>query len=122
MSSDYLDYLRELMAGFGTVTVRRMFGGHGLYRDEVFFALVDEDVLYLKADDASRARFEAAGCAPFGFLKQGQRVETSYWSAPESALDSAEDLRPWLDLAYQAALRKREAGPKKRVRNARKPK
>ncbi|RDZ27760.1 TfoX/Sxy family protein [Lysobacter silvisoli] len=116
--SDYLDYLRELMTGFGTVTVRRMFGGHGLYRDGVFFAVVDDDTLYLKTDELNRARFEAAGCVPFAFPKQGELVVTSYWSVPESALDSADDLRPWLDLAYAAALRKAKAPAKRGKRGS----
>ncbi|KRD74912.1 TfoX/Sxy family protein [Lysobacter sp. Root983] len=116
MSNDYLDYLRDLMAGFGTVTSRRMFGGHGLYRDGVIFALVDDDALYVKVDDVSRAQFEAAGCAPFVYHKQKELVALSYWSVPESALDSAEELRPWLDLAYAAALRKANAPTKKKSR------
>jgi DNA transformation protein len=37
----------EQMADFGFVTARRMFGGAGIYRDGMMFALIADDVLYL---------------------------------------------------------------------------
>lgn len=115
----FIDYLHELLDPVGRIAVRRMFGGHGLYCDGIFFAIVIEERLYLKADAQSRPRFEQAGCAPFVYDGHGRRIEMSYWSAPEEAMDSADDMRPWALLALQAARRAAEAKPpRKKVSGA----
>ena len=116
MSEDFIAYLQELFADFGVVTVRRMFGGHGLYRDGVFFALVLDDALYLKVDAQTQAQFEAAGSAPFVYTKQQEPITLSYWSVPDEALDSPQAMRPWAQLAYEAALRKAASPPKRKPR------
>lgn len=121
MNEDFIAYLQDLFADFGAVTSRRMFGGYGLYRDGVFFALVFEDGLYLKVDAQTQARFEAAGCAPFVYTKQKESITTSYWSAPDEAMDSPLAMRPWAQLAYDAALRKASSTSKRKPR-ASKPK
>ena len=114
MSRDYLDYLHDLFSAFAPVTTRAMFGGHGVYRDGVIIAIVIDEAIYLKVDDATRAAFEAAGCAPFVYEAKGKAVPMSYWSTPEAALDSPQDFRPWAQRAWEAALRKPKAKPKKR--------
>jgi DNA transformation protein len=112
----FLEWLRELLEPMGRVAFRRMFGGHGVYLDGLFLAIVVDGRPYLKVDAETQAEFKAAGCAPFTYEGGGKRVEMSYWSVPESALDSAEDMRPWARLAVAAALRK--PAPVKRARSA----
>ena len=108
MGSDreFVDYVRELFAPAGLVGVRRMFGGDGFTVDGLFCALAWEGQLFLKVDDATRAAFAAAGCAPFVYEGQGEPIEMAYWTVPESALESAEDMAPWLRRAMEAAGRK----------------
>jgi DNA transformation protein len=85
-----------------------MFGGAGIYRDELMFALVIGREVYLKSDETSASRFEEAGCRPFTFEREGKQVETSYRSLPEEALDDAEILKRWAEVAYAAALRSKK--------------
>jgi len=118
--SDFIAHLHDLFAPIGTISARRMFGGYGIYHDGLFIALVLDDALYLKVDDESRAQFEAAGCEPFVYLGQKQPITLSYWSLPESAMDSPQSMRPWAQLAIAAALRKANA-PKKRAPRKTKP-
>jgi len=101
-----LAWLRELLEPQGKVSIRGMFGGHGLYLDGVFVAIVVEGRPYFKADALTQGEFVAAGGDPFVFESRGRRVATSYWSVPESAFDSAEDMRPWARRALEAARRK----------------
>jgi DNA transformation protein len=101
-----LAHLRELLEPLGRITLRAMFGGHGVYCDGVFFALVAEDQLYLKVDALTRDLFAAAGCAPFVYAGQARPIEMSYWSVPDAALDSPEAIEPWARLALAAAARK----------------
>lgn len=102
-------YCAELLAPSGPVRVKRMFGGHGLYVDDLFVAIVVQDTLYLKTDDATRPRFEAAGCKPFVYAASGKTVSMRYWSAPTDAMDSPALMRPWAQLALQAARRAQAA-------------
>jgi len=78
----------ELLAPAGAVRARRMFGGHGLYVDDLFVAIIAMGRLYLKADDTTRAQFEGAGCEPFEYSAKDRSVTLGYWSAPYEALES----------------------------------
>lgn len=106
----------ELLAPLGVARARRMFGGYGLYVDEVFVALIADERLYMKADDASRAAFERAGCEPFAYSRSDRSAVTlGYWSAPEQALDSPRAMESWARLSLAAALRAHAAKPSIRV-------
>lgn len=113
MAADHelVEHCRELLAPLGSVRVKRMFGGHGFYVDELFIALIAFGRLYLKADALTRARFEAAGCLPFVYDGKGKPVTMSYFSAPEDAMESPALMQPWARLALEAAVRAR--APKK---------
>ncbi|GAB2179789.1 TfoX/Sxy family protein [Denitratisoma sp. agr-D3] len=104
---------QELFAPLGSLRTKAMFGGWGFYCDELFFALIADEVLYLKADDEeSQARFKAAGSAPFRYTyADGRTVTMGYWSAPEEAMDSPNAMLPWARAALACALR---AGAKTR--------
>lgn len=104
---DFARYCAELLAPLGTVRVQRMFGGHGLYVDEVFVAIVHGDTLYLKADAQSRVAFQSAGSREFTYTARGSTKSLGYWAAPVEAMDSPAGMRPWGRLALEAALRAR---------------
>lgn len=113
-SPAFVDHCLELLGGFGVARARRMFGGHGLYLDDLFIALIADEMLYLKVDEVSRARFEAVGCVPFRYTSaQGESV-MSYYKAPEEAVESSALLAPWVRLAQDAALRGRLTAAKPR--------
>lgn len=102
----FVAHCLELLEGQGVARSRRMFGGHALYLDGLTVGLVLGDTLYLKADAETSARFAAAGCKPFQYQRRDEAVIiTSYWSAPEEALESPPQFAPWLRLAQAAALR-----------------
>ena len=113
--NEFVAHCGELLSPLGAVRSRRMFGGHGFYVDDVFVALIAGERLYLKADVLTRSAFEGAGCTPFTFEKaRGGSVEsvaTSYFSAPEDAMESPPLMQPWARLALAAALRARAAKP-----------
>ena len=117
---EFVSHCLELLAPLGTPRARRMFGGHGLYVDELFVALIASERLYLKADAQTRPRFEAAGCAPFVYDGQGRSVTMGYYTAPDDALESPAYMQPWGRLALEAALRAKAA--KKPSTRARRPK
>ncbi len=100
------DDIRELFSAFGNVTVRRMFGGAGLYLEATMFALVHEGVIYLKADDHNAEAFERESLPPFTYkTKAGKRGVMSYRRMPERLYDDPEELAVWAREALSAARR-----------------
>ncbi|MEK8053536.1 TfoX/Sxy family protein [Ideonella sp. DXS22W] len=96
----------ELLAALGRPQARRMFGGQGLFVEALMVGLIVGERLYLKADAAAQPEFAAAGAEPFGYdTRGGRRVLTSYWSAPDEAMDSPAAMQPWARLALASALR-----------------
>lgn len=121
-SAEFVAHCLDLLAPQGQARARRMFGGHGVYLDDLFIALVVDETLYLKADDATRAQFEQAGCSPFRYHARDERmVSLDYWSAPGDAMESPALMRPWARLAQASALRSAAAkrGPRKVARATR---
>lgn len=103
--SEFVDHLAEQFEEFGPVTIRRMFGGHGVFRDGLMFGLVFDDGLYFKTDEHSRALFESRGLPPFEYTRKSKRISLSYHLAPEDALEDPHALAEWARLAFDAALR-----------------
>jgi len=111
MASALIEHCSELFAPLGAVRLRRMFGGHGVYCDELFFALIVAERLYLKVDAQSQPAFAAAGCEPFTYERMDRLVALGYWSAPPEAMESPALMQPWARLALAAALRARTTQP-----------
>jgi len=111
-STEFISHCLELLAPLGSPRARRMFGGHGLYVDDLFIALVIGERLYLKTDAQTRPLFEAAGSEPFVFESAGKQVSISYFSAPDDAMESPPLMQPWARHALSAALRARAAKPR----------
>jgi DNA transformation protein and related proteins len=107
-SEGFVAHVIECMRDFGPIEVTRMFGGWGLYRDGVFFALVLRESLYLKVGDDNRADFDARNLEPFTFVKRGETIVTSYRAAPEEVFEDPREMAKWARGAYAAALRKQK--------------
>ncbi|MBJ6126039.1 TfoX/Sxy family protein [Microvirga splendida] len=98
--------IRDVFRGFGLLQIRRMFGGQGIYRDGLMFALEAGGELYLKVDEESVGTFQELGSRPFTVeMRNGRATLTSYWLMPESALDDPDEARDFAALALGAARR-----------------
>jgi DNA transformation protein len=107
MSPEFRDYLIDMLRPLGPVKARAMFGGGGLYLDGVIFAIVFDDTLFLKADDATKGDFQARGMQPIAYEREGRAelIEMSYWEAPAELLDDPDEFCQWAGRAWQAAKR-----------------
>ncbi|WP_166294945.1 TfoX/Sxy family protein [Bradyrhizobium sp. 2S1] len=106
------EFLSDLFADFGPVTLRRMFSGYGISADGTNFALALRAGLYFRADEETIPQFEAEGCGPFQYQTRSKTVTVnSYWQLPARLFDDSEELAVWarsaLGAAQRAALRKR---------------
>lgn len=102
---EFVDFVVESLAPLGGVSARRMFGGHGIFKDGLMFALIADDRLYLKVDDHDRPAYQAAGLDPFTYVKGGKAMTMSYHEAPPEGFDDGEVMCEWAEKAYGAALR-----------------
>ena len=116
--NEFAQYCADLFAPVGSARVRRMFGGHGLYVDDLFVAIITGESLYLKADAETALVFEKAGGTRFTYEGQSKSVSLQYWTAPAEALDSPRLMEPWARLAVEAALRARAVKPSKVKRSS----
>lgn len=114
--NEYVELVRETLEPFGAVRARRMFGGYGLYHQDLMFGLVADGILYLKADEESVSWFRDAGLSPFQYMKKGRPVRLSYFAAPEEIFEDADAAVLWASRAWEAAVR---AGGRSRARRAR---
>ncbi len=104
VSAGYKAFLEDLLAAFGPVEIRNMFGGAGVYADGVIFAILVDDTLYLKADDDFARDFAAEGKKPFTYEAKGRKpVAMSYWEVPDRLLDDPEELAVWARRAHAIA-------------------
>jgi DNA transformation protein and related proteins len=118
VSADYLAYVLDQLGQLEGVTSRRMFGGAGLYCDELFFGLISGDTLYLRVDDSNRRDFSSRGMAQFRPYADRPHLSMSYYEVPPEVLESGAELVGWARRSVAVAA----AAPGKRKARARKPK
>lgn len=104
VSSDFLNYVLEQLAGLAGVRARSMFGGVGLYCEELFFALVDNDVLYLRVNDDNRPDYAARGMRQFRPYADRPQLSMSYYEVPAEVLEDPAQLVDWAQRSVAAAL------------------
>lgn len=102
-SDEYLQYVLEQLAGLRGAVSRRMFGGAGLYHDELFFGLIASDTLYFRVDDDNRPDYEALGMGRFRPYKDKPTLSFNYYEVPAHVLENADELVVWARRSLRAA-------------------
>ena len=98
--------IEDMFSGLGPVTIKRMFGGKGVYHKGRIVAVEVRDEMLLKADALTAPEFEAAGAKQWAYEgRKGKPVAMPYWSVPDDACDDPDIMAQWVRLAYAAALR-----------------
>lgn len=113
--SEFVVFVLEQMASLGEVRARAMFGGHGIYHGDIFFAIIVDDRLYFKADAVTSREFSARGLSPFTYVARGKTVTLHYYEAPPEVFEEAQAMRRWaqqaVGVALQATRPKKVSGP-----------
>ena len=102
----FVEFVLDQLSGIDGVRAQAMFGGTGLYCNDVFFGIIHRDILYLKVNDDTRATFERAGMKPFKPYA-GRPMTMQYYEVPLAVLEHPPDLAAWVERAVAVA-----AGPK----------
>lgn len=109
-SSGFIELVKDVLRDLGPVTVKRMFGGAGVYADGVMFGLIENDALHLKADATTKRAFEDEGQGPFVYQGATKLISIDYWRVPERLYDDPDEMADWarraLAVARDASARK----------------
>ncbi|MEM9667397.1 MAG: TfoX/Sxy family protein [Pseudomonadota bacterium] len=116
MTDSFHDFVEELFEPFAPLKIKRMFGGAGVWSGQQIFAILADDVIYLKCDPALREALEAEDGEVFIWTnpKTGAVNEMQYVSLPSAALDDPEDAADWARRALDVGLKAAKAKPKKK--------
>lgn len=102
----FIDHVLDLLSPFGTIKARKMFGGYGIYKDSIFFAIIINNVLYFKVGDENKTHYEALGSKPFTYEGKNKKMVTmSYWELPMDILEDSNELAEWVRQAVADAVK-----------------
>ncbi len=115
LSKSFEAFAVELFAGLGPVRIKRMFGGGAAYLEDQIFALLDDEAIWIKVDEANEQAFIDEGLPRITYpMKDGRVMEMAYRRLPESALDDPDEAVRWATLGVEAARRKPAKAAKKK--------
>ncbi|MCF8470480.1 MAG: TfoX/Sxy family protein [Parvibaculum sp.] len=121
VSSEYKAFVVEQREPLGSIHTRNMFGGAGVYLDNLMFGLIAGETLYFKADERNRADYEDEGMGPFTVqLARGGTGSFSYYEVPERLYDEPDELVEWARKALDATLAAKAARPAKKKKTGHK--
>ena len=116
------EYVLDQLSALPDVRARAMFGAHGLYQGEHFFAILDEGRLFFKTDAAAQADYLARGMPPFTFELEGRVMTMQYHEVPADVLESPMKLVAWarraIEIAASGKKSPKVSRPKRRSRNS----
>ena len=117
VSGGFRDFVLDQLSGVAGLRARAMFGGVGLYADDVFFGILAGDVLFFKVDETNRRDYEEAGSSPFKPYVD-RAMTMPYYDVPIAVLEDAEALGEWAARAVKVAKTAKPAKTGKRAKVA----
>ena len=109
----FKEFVLDQLSALGDVRARAMFGAHGLYQGDHFFAILDEGRLFFKTDPRSAKAYTDRGMGPFTYEARGKKLTMGYHEVPPEILESAPELTDWARRAIQVAAAKPKKSAKK---------
>lgn len=98
----------EVLNNIPGISSRAMFGGWGIYKDGIFFALIAENQLYFKVDGTNKKDYEELGSGQFSYQSKHGPMEMSYWLLPEEIMSNSERLMQWVEKSVQVGLKSKK--------------
>lgn len=99
-SCPYVDHISELLSPYGNIRSKFMFGGYGIYLNDVIIGLIANNILYFKVNDSNKAQYQEYDSEPFTYEAKGKTAIMSYWRVPEEVLEDSELLEIWVQQSY----------------------
>ena len=96
VSQEFLEYILDMLAPVGQVTATRMFSGVLLKVDGVQLGILFSETLYFKVTDLElQQEYREKGSVQFTYTRKDKVtpvVIKNWWSVPDEAVDSGEEL------------------------------
>lgn len=100
--------VNDLLSDLTNIRYRAMFGGYGVYKNDVMIGLIAYDELYFKVTKDNQADFEKAGSHPFVYEGGKKPITMSYWLVPQDVIDDKDQVKKWALKAYEAAVKNKK--------------
>lgn len=109
--NEYLTFILEDVLGhISGITFRAMFGGYGIYKNGIIFAIIAYDQLYFKVGDKNIKDYQEKDSYPFEYEQKGrQQIAMPYWLVPEEILNDKNEVGKWVNKAVRVS-RERKKG------------
>lgn len=96
--------LEEALGEVPGLSARPMFGAYGMYKDGVFFAIIEDDELFFKVNDETVKSYMERESKQFTYgLKNGEISKMNYWKVPDEVLEDREEIVSWIEQSVQVA-------------------
>ncbi len=105
---EYIKYIEDILGDFGSIKTKAMFGGYGVYKDNLIFAIIVDNELYFKADKTTMLFFKERESEPFTYKSKGKSVSMSYCKVPDQILEDKDLLSEWVNIAFEAAAKNKK--------------
>lgn len=103
--SSFKDFIAERLGFIEGIIFKSMFGGYGIYKDGIVFAIIADDQLFFKVNDDLKEQYESMGSTPFTYENnKGKKISMSYWELPADILENDEELEKWVDQSVAVSL------------------
>ena len=112
VDKEFVQYVIDILSPYGAIKARSMFGGYGIYKDNIITAIIVNNELYFKVNDANINDYKNYGCQPFAYIANQKTIQMSYWRVPVNILEDSTLLGEWFNKAWQASLQAKKKNQK----------
>jgi DNA transformation protein len=96
-------FVLDQLAALPELRAKAMFGAHGLYSGDRFFAILDAGRLFFKVNAETRGDYESRGMGPFTYESNGRVMTMGYYEVPPDVLENPQEAVAWAQRAIQVA-------------------
>ena len=100
----FKDFVLDQLQDLNGVEARPMFGGHGLYKDEIFFGIVHKGKLFFKVDESTVGEYRRRKMR--SFHPNAKQTLRSYYEVPVEIIEDGERLGAWTEAAIHCQRKK----------------
>jgi DNA transformation protein len=95
-SSISADDIQNRLSSLGDISVKKMFGGYGIFAESKMFALIDsQGQIFFKVDDTNLSSYEDAGSE--------KHFRMPYYRVPEKVLGDDHLIEEWARTSIEIA-------------------
>jgi DNA transformation protein len=102
----FKEFVLDQLSALPGLRAKAMFGAHGLYSDDKFFAILDEGRLFFKTNAQTQSNYTTRGMGPFTYEMKGKTMSMSYHEVPPDVLEQPQELVHWARQAIALAASK----------------